>query len=176
MITMNKEEFADLLVAVNPDRGSSLRFLLLIPFNGGTVMASAGRWPGSRSLYCLPLSPRRWPHEPELIARIPVLSCVRRGATIDLVLDRGRSNRAQFVYTECGGRRMAGACAVVPSSRSTVKKSVARIAWACERRNWAQLGPERRGAGSIPAFLRIAQTVEGATWIPRPADSPVMRR
>ena len=66
--------------------------------------------------------------------------------------------------------------AMVPSSRSTVKKSLAMIASAWERRNWVQDGPLRRGAGSMPCFLRISQTVDGATVMPRPASSPVMRR
>jgi hypothetical protein len=47
-------------------------------------------------------------------------------------------------------------------------------AW--DRRNTAQPGPSRRGAGSMPAFLRICQTVDGATVMPSPASSPWMRR
>ena len=43
---------------------------------------------------------------------------------------------------------------------STWKKSTARIAWACARRNCRQVGPDRRGAGSMPAPFRIFQTVE----------------
>jgi hypothetical protein len=66
--------------------------------------------------------------------------------------------------------------AFVPSSRSRVKKSQAMIVSAWECRNCAQLGPLRRGAGSTPCFLRISQTVEGATVMPRPAGSPVIRR
>jgi hypothetical protein len=50
-----------------------------------------------------------------------------------------------------------GTWAWVPSSRSAVNKSHARIASAWERRNCDQVGPVRRGAGSIPAFFRIWQ-------------------
>jgi hypothetical protein len=39
-------------------------------------------------------------------------------------------------------------------------RSQDRIACACARRNCAQLGPARRGEGSIPADCRIFQTVE----------------
>ena len=42
-----------------------------------------------------------------------------------------------------------------------------------------ELGPARSlpaGAGSMPAFLRICQTVDGATVMPSPASSPWMRR
>jgi len=43
------------------------------------------------------------------------------------------------------------------------------------RRNSAQLGPDRRGAGSMPWRFKIAQTVDGAMVTPG-ADSPWMRR
>jgi hypothetical protein len=49
-----------------------------------------------------------------------------------------------------------------------------RVAW--ERRNCDQVGPVRRGAGSIPAFLRISQAVDAATFTPRPASSPWILR
>jgi len=64
--------------------------------------------------------------------------------------------------------------ALVPSSRSMVKKSLAMIASAWERGNCAQDGPLRRGAGSVPCFLGISQTVDGATVMPRLASSPVI--
>src|ERR1019366_6499525 len=64
----------------------------------------------------------------------------------------------------------------VPPGRSTVKKSHARIASAWERRNCDQAGPDRRGAGSIPAFLRISHAVDAATFTPRPASSPWILR
>ena len=57
-----------------------------------------------------------------------------------------------------------------------MKKSSARIPCAWDRRNSAQPGPSRRGAGSIPALLRICQTVDGATVMPSPASSPWIRR
>ena len=37
-------------------------------------------------------------------------------------------------------------------------------------------GPHRRGAGLIPAFLRISHTVDAATFTPRPASSPWILR
>jgi hypothetical protein len=42
--------------------------------------------------------------------------------------------------------------------------SQAKIACACARRNCDQVGPARRGAGSIPAVFRIFQTVETPIW------------
>ena len=65
---------------------------------------------------------------------------------------------------------------MVPSSSSTVKKSVARIASAWERRKLTYVGLVRRGAGSIPALFTIAHTVGDATLTPGPASSPTMRR
>ena len=47
---------------------------------------------------------------------------------------------------------------------------------ACARRNCDQVGPTRRGAGSIPAALRIFHTVEALIWQPSPASSPCTRR
>src|SRR6185312_1792126 len=52
----------------------------------------------------------------------------------------------------------------------------ARIASAWERRNCDQASPDRRGAGSIPAFFRISHTVDAATFTPRPASSPWILR
>jgi hypothetical protein len=43
-----------------------------------------------------------------------------------------------------------------------VKKSHARIASAWERRNSDQVGPVRRGAGSMPAVFKISHTVDAA--------------
>ena len=65
----------------------------------------------------------------------------------------------------------------VPSSRSAVKKSQARITSAWERRNCRQVGPVRRsGAGEMPLVLRISHTVDAATLTPRQASSPWILR
>jgi hypothetical protein len=56
------------------------------------------------------------------------------------------------------------------------KKSAARMAWAWKRRNVAQVSLARWGAGSIPACLRISQTVEAATLMPRMRSSPWILR
>ena len=53
-----------------------------------------------------------------------------------------------------------------------VGEPIARIAWACAERNSRQVGPDRRGAGSSPAFFRIVHTVEAATVWPSPTNSP----
>lgn len=47
-----------------------------------------------------------WPDDLEIVERVAVRSCVRRGAAVDLVLDRGRENRSQFVFTTARGREV----------------------------------------------------------------------
>ena len=96
----------ELLVAVNPDPDSKLGYLVRLPLNGGMVFRTSGTWPRTKALYCHPVGLEEWPEEPEIVERTPVRSCVRRGAAIDLVLDRGRENRSQVVFTQARGRDM----------------------------------------------------------------------
>lgn len=53
-----------------------------------------------------PIGADVWPDDLEVAERIPVRSCVRLGTAIDLVLDRGREFRSQFVFTMARGREM----------------------------------------------------------------------
>lgn len=46
-----------------------------------------------------------WPDDAEVVEEMPVKSCVRRGVAIDLVLDRSRESRSQFVVTTLRGGR-----------------------------------------------------------------------
>src|SRR5690242_21169606 len=68
------------------------------------VFRTSGTWPRTTALYCYPVSVDEWPEEPEIVERVPVRSCIRRGAAVDLVLDRGRENRSQIVFTTARGR------------------------------------------------------------------------
>ena len=45
----------DLLIAANPDPGSSLRYLLRLPLGGGMVFRTSGTWPRTKPLYCHPV-------------------------------------------------------------------------------------------------------------------------
>ncbi|MGH9052479.1 MAG: ERCC4 domain-containing protein [Acidimicrobiia bacterium] len=85
-------------VARNPDEASSLPFLLRIPIEGGLVLKAREAWPRSSRVYCHPAE-EGWPEGVEVIEEVPVRHCRRRGSAIDLVLDRPRNNRAQFVFT-----------------------------------------------------------------------------
>src|SRR6266516_6791781 len=62
------------------------------------------------------------------------------------------------------------------SKVSTWTKSAARMPRACAVRNCFQVGPVRRGAGSIPASCRICHTVEAAMGWPSLTSSPCTRR
>lgn len=57
-------------------------------------------------MYCHPVELSDWPSEPDIVERLAIRSCVRRGAAIDLILERGRGNRSQLVFTKARGRDM----------------------------------------------------------------------
>jgi hypothetical protein len=96
----------DFLIARNPDDESSLPFLLRIPLgDAGVVLKARDTWPRTGKVYCH-RSDEGWPAEPDVVEQVPVRSCVRRGAAIELVLDRSRENRSQFVLTQARGRQV----------------------------------------------------------------------
>jgi ERCC4 domain len=100
------ERLADLaasfVVARNPEAGSTLGYLVKLPLpDSDVVLKAAGTWPRTSALYCHPAD---WPEHPEVVESVPVRSCRRRGVAIDLVLERPRENRAQFVFTTARGR------------------------------------------------------------------------
>jgi hypothetical protein len=93
-------------VARNPDAASRLPFLVRLPLPGGDVVLKAREpWPRTRAVYCHPAD-GEWPREADLVERVPVRSCRRRGGAIDLVLDRPREHRSQLVYTQVRGRQV----------------------------------------------------------------------
>jgi hypothetical protein len=87
------------LVARNPDADSKLPYLLRLPLEDGIVLKARESWPASARVYCHRFE-QAWPTEAEIIEQTPVLVCRRRGAAIDLVLDRPRLARSQFVFTQ----------------------------------------------------------------------------
>jgi hypothetical protein len=86
------------VVARNPDETSSLPYLLWIPVEGGIVLKAREQWPHSSRVYCHPAED--WPDDAEVLEEVGVKRCHRRGSAIDLVLERSRNNRAQFVFTQ----------------------------------------------------------------------------
>lgn len=141
---MNVEEF---VVAANPDADSSLPFLVRLPLRSRPIVLKVrDTWPRTSKVYCHPSED--WPADPVIIERVPVRSCVRRGAAIDLVLDRGRENRSQFVFTRARGRqvvfwqsartrRQARPNVSLPTARAAGVETLQIIADTHERYAWA---------------------------------------
>jgi len=96
----------DFVVARNPESESTLPYLVRIPLGrDGIVLKARDTWPRTAKVYCHRAA--GWPPDVEIVERVSVRSCVRRGAAIDLVLNRGRENRSQFVITRIRGGREA---------------------------------------------------------------------
>lgn len=94
------------LLASNPDPESSLPYLLRLPLGGGIELKARERWPATARVYCHPLE--AWPADAEVLEEVAIRRCERRGAAIDLVLDRARENRSQFIFTEPHRGRKGG--------------------------------------------------------------------
>lgn len=94
---------ARFLVAENPDAQSTLPYLLHVPLEGGIALKARERWPISSRVYCHELS-AGWPEDAQLLEEVAVRGCRRRGPAVDLLLDRPRNNRSQFVFTHLRGR------------------------------------------------------------------------
>lgn len=90
------------VVATNPDPASQLPYLLRLPLPGGDLLLKArDAWPRTARVYCHPLD--AWPENARIVEQVPVRACTRRGVAIDLVLDRPRENRSQFVFAKKRG-------------------------------------------------------------------------
>ena len=96
----------ELLIVRNPDPDSTLPYLLRLPLGDGLVFRTKGTWPRASALYCHPVPVTEWPSAPEVVERIPLRACARRGAAIDVVADRKREHRSQIVFTRARGREM----------------------------------------------------------------------
>lgn len=94
------------LVARNPDPDSRLPYLLRLPIDGGLVLKARETWPTAARVFCQQVD-EPWPNDAEVVDDLTVRSCRRRGIAIDLVLDRGRMNRSQFIFTRLKGGRPA---------------------------------------------------------------------
>ncbi len=106
------------MVARNPDPDSKLPYLIRLPLGrDGVVLKAREPWPRTSKVFCH--RGATWPAEPEIVERWPVRQCKRRGPAIDLVLDRGRENRSQFVFA----RLKDGREAVFWQSPKTTRKA-----------------------------------------------------
>ena len=94
------------MIARNPDPESTLPYLLRLPIGDGLVFRTKDTWPRTNALYCHPVPGTEWPDLPEIVERVALRACARRGAAIDVVADRGREQRSQIVFTNARGREM----------------------------------------------------------------------
>ncbi|MGH9066562.1 MAG: ERCC4 domain-containing protein, partial [Acidimicrobiales bacterium] len=97
---------SELALARNPDRDSTLPYLLRVPIGAGLVFRVKDTWPRTNAIFCYPMDISEWPDDPDIVERVPLRSVARRGAAIDIVAARGRENRSQLVYTRGRGRDM----------------------------------------------------------------------
>lgn len=95
----------EFVIARNPDPDSTLPYLVRLPLGAdGIALKVRDTWPRTAKVYCHRAD--EWPIDLDIVERVPVRSCVRRGAAIDLVLDRARENRSQFVFARARGREV----------------------------------------------------------------------
>ncbi len=95
-------------IAQNPDPGSKLPYPLWLPAQDGPLVLKAREtWPRTAKVYCH--RAEAWPEPTELVLveEVAVRECLRRGRAIDLVLDRPRQHRSQFVFTRLKDGREA---------------------------------------------------------------------
>jgi hypothetical protein len=110
------------VVARNPDADSQLPYLLRLPIDGGLLLKAREPWPTTARVYCHPLT-EGWPPEPEILEEVPVRVCTRRGRAVDLVLDRARNNRSQFVFTQPHPGRRGGRTMIFWQTARTARRS-----------------------------------------------------
>lgn len=96
----------EFIIARNPDPESTLRYIVRFPLGDGEIVLKArDRWPSMTKVYCH--RDAVWPAEPDIVEQVPLRSATRRGSAIDVVLDRSRESRSQFVLTRIRGGREA---------------------------------------------------------------------
>ena len=109
------------LIAQNPDPESTLPYLLFLPLDGGIALKARQPWPSTSRVYCHPAD--HWPSDAVVVEEVPVRICARRGRAVDLVLDRSRNNRSQFIFTEPRADRHNGRPMIFWQTARTVRRA-----------------------------------------------------
>jgi hypothetical protein len=155
-------EDAFFVVARNSQEVTRLPYLLRLPLEGGLILKARASWPAAARVYCHRFE-EPWPGDADIVEQTPVLACHRRGAAIDLVLDRPRLSRSQFVFTQVKGREaifwqtQKTARAANPGGRIPRRRSLAEpvtIAVDTRERYPLPLRTARRGDGARDRFRR----------------------
>ncbi|MBK5221594.1 MAG: ERCC4 domain-containing protein [Acidimicrobiia bacterium] len=132
-------------IARNPDELSTLPYVLWVPVGPAPLVLKAKDvWPRTAKVYC---HRGEWPDDADIVEETPVRSCVRRGVAIDLVLDRYRENRSQFVLTTLKGGREG----IFWQTAKTTRKT----------RPGMRLPTKRSAAGVLPI---VVDTRERYAW------------
>lgn len=152
-------ESASFLVARNPQGDSRLPYLLRLPLEGGLILKARAPWPATARVYCHRFE-EPWPEDTDIVEQTPVLACRRRGAAIDLVLDRPRLSRSQFVFTQVKGREaifwqtQKTARAANPGGRIPRRRSLAeQVTIAVDTRERYPYRFVQQGAETVPATV-----------------------
>lgn len=166
-----------LLIARNPAADSTLPYLMRVPIGDGLVFRTKGTWPRTSALYCHPVALSEWPDEPDLIEEVALRGCVRRGAAIDIVADRGREQRSQLVFTTAKGRevvfwqaprtrKQARPAVRVPTARASGVAELLIVVDAHERYLYRfvslQVRTERRGPSCGDYAVEVDEAVVAA--------------
>lgn len=87
-------------VVFDPDAPPDRCYLLTVPVDGGVVrLATSAPWPGDERLRCHPRPPtdRGARADLEVVDEVDVVAAVRRGPSLDLVLDRATQARSRLL-------------------------------------------------------------------------------
>ncbi|HET7398159.1 MAG TPA: ERCC4 domain-containing protein [Intrasporangium sp.] len=123
----------------------------------GIVLKVRDTWPRTSKVYCHRTD--AWPPDADVVERVATRICVRRGASIELVLDRGRESRSQFVLTHAKGREAIfwQSARTAKQARPNVRLPTARAA--------GTAGAEGPGARAATGGLTIlVDTHERYAW------------
>ncbi len=179
VISMSPKE---LLIATNPDPDSTLAYLLRVPLGDGMVLRTSGTWPRTKALYCYPVPADEWPADADIIERVPLRSCTRRGAAVDIVADRARENRSQLVFTSARGRdavfwqsprtrKQARPSVVLPTARAAGIEELEIFVDAHERYAYRFAGQQVRTTIRALPCGDYAIMLDGP-WLPRWSANP----